>query len=136
LAERRSEKFAKKLMGRTEMEDALKRLDKLTQEEAWMSGAQNLTAMHIVDERVKGIVNTVDSIDNKVVEVDDRVVGVSDQVTGVSDQMAGVDGRVTSVNERVVTIDSRMKGIAGDVDEIRRLHLISPFLIMLSYSSF
>jgi len=110
----RMKKFARKLMGRTEMGDALKRLDKLTQEEARMAAAQNLKATHIVDERVKGVVDTVEAIDNKVADVDDRVADVSEQV-------AGVDDRVASVNEKVGTIDDRVKGIAGDVDEIRRL---------------
>ena len=89
------------------MEDALKRLDKLTQEEARMAAAENLKATHTVDERVKGVVDTVKGIDNKVTDVDDRV--------------AGVDNRVAGVNEKVVTIDDRVKEIAGDIDEIRRL---------------
>ena len=37
------------------MEDALKRLDKLTHEEARMAIAQNLKATHAVDDRVKGV---------------------------------------------------------------------------------
>jgi hypothetical protein len=114
LAKRRSEKIAKKLVGRTGMEDALKKLDKLTQEEARMAAAQNLKATHTVDERVKGVVDTVEAIDNKVADVDDRVAGVSNQVVGVDD-------RVASVKEKVVTIDDRVKEIAGDVDEMRRL---------------
>jgi hypothetical protein len=36
LTERSQEKYVKKLIGRTDLEDALKKLDKLTQEEAWM----------------------------------------------------------------------------------------------------
>ncbi|KAF8470952.1 hypothetical protein DFH94DRAFT_847480 [Russula ochroleuca] len=55
----RMKKFGKKLIGRTDMEDALKRLDKLTQEEARMAVAQNLKATQIVDERVKGVANTM-----------------------------------------------------------------------------
>ena len=35
------------------MEDGLKRLDKLTQEEARMASAQNLKISHTVDDRVK-----------------------------------------------------------------------------------
>lgn len=89
------------------MEDALMKLDKLTQEEARMAAAQNLKATHTVDERVKGVVDTVEAIDNKVADVDDRV--------------AGVDDRVASIKEKVVTIDDRVKEIAGDVDEMRRL---------------
>jgi hypothetical protein len=89
----------KKLIGRTEMEDALKRLDKLTQEEARMAAAQNLKATHIVDERVKGVADTVEVIDNKV---------------------ADVDKQVASVKEKVVVMDDRVKKIADDVDERRR----------------
>jgi hypothetical protein len=51
------------------MEDALKRLDKLTQEEARMASAQNLKITHTVDERVRGVVDTVVAIDNKVTQV-------------------------------------------------------------------
>ena len=117
------------------MEDALKRLDKLTLEEARMAAAQNLKATHTVDERVKGVLDTVDAIDHKVADVDDRVAGVSEQVAdiseqvtgvddrvvGVSDQVTGVDDRVASVKEKVVIVDDRVKEMAGDVDEIRRL---------------
>jgi hypothetical protein len=75
-----SEKYVKKLVGRTEIEDALKRLDKLTQEEARMAAAQNLKVTHTVDDRVKGVAGTVAAIDNRVAGVDDRVAGVGDQV--------------------------------------------------------
>jgi hypothetical protein len=51
-----SEKFGKKLIGSTDMEDALKRLDKLTQEEAWMGIAQNLKATQTVGERVTEVI--------------------------------------------------------------------------------
>ena len=59
------------------MEDALKKLDKLTHEEARMAIAQNLKATHNVDERVRGVANTVEAIDNRVAGVDDRVAGVN-----------------------------------------------------------
>ena len=52
---RRSEKYFKKLVGRTDLEDALKRLDKLTQEEARMATTEGLRATHTVDERVKAV---------------------------------------------------------------------------------
>jgi hypothetical protein len=68
-----SEKFAKKLIGRTEMEDGLKRLDKLTQEEVRMVTAQNLKATHTVDKGVKDVVDTVAAIDDRVSHVDNKV---------------------------------------------------------------
>ena len=43
-----SEKFVKKLIGKKEMEDALKRLDKLTHDEARMAAAEILRLTHIV----------------------------------------------------------------------------------------
>jgi len=43
-----SEKFVRKLMGKTDIEDALGRLDKLTQDEVRMAVAQNLRTTHQV----------------------------------------------------------------------------------------
>jgi hypothetical protein len=48
-----SERYLKKLLGKTEIEDALKRLDKLTQEEALMATAQLLKLTHGVSNTVK-----------------------------------------------------------------------------------
>jgi hypothetical protein len=69
LTEANSEKYGKRLIGRTDMEDALQRLDKLTQEEARMAAVENLKATHTVDERVRGVANTVAAIDNSVAEI-------------------------------------------------------------------
>jgi hypothetical protein len=44
-------KYGKRLIGRTNLEDALKRLDKLTQEEARMAIAELLRAAHTTGER-------------------------------------------------------------------------------------
>ena len=63
------EKFGKRLIGRTDMEDALKRLDKLTQEEARMATAEVLRVTHTIDERVLAVDNRVASVDDKVEEV-------------------------------------------------------------------
>ena len=82
------------------MEDSLKRLDKLTLEEARMAAAQNLKATHTVDERVKGVVDTVGAIDNKVADVDDRVAGVDDQLK----EIAGLLSNLTSVDYVVLLI--------------------------------
>jgi hypothetical protein len=100
LTERCSEKYVKKLFRRNDIEDALKRLDKLTQEEARMAAAQTLKATHSVDERVKGVADTVVAIDNRVAGVDDRVAGVGDQVAG---------------------IDERVQQSANDIDEVKCL---------------
>ena len=71
-----SEKYLKKLIGRAEIEDALKRLDKLTQEEVRMATAQILKVTHTVDENVRGV-------RDEVLGVDSRVAGVGDNVNQV-----------------------------------------------------
>jgi hypothetical protein len=101
LIERCSEKYAKRVIGRTDLEDALKRLDKLTQEEAWMGIAQNLKATHAVGENVRRVEDKVVAIDNKVAAVDDRVAAVDDNVAAVGDRVASVDDRVRVVEDRV-----------------------------------
>jgi hypothetical protein len=83
LTEQRLEKYVKKLIGRREIEDALKRLDKLTQEEARMAAAQNLKITHTVDNRVKGVADTVAVIDNRVAGVDDRVQQAANDIDEV-----------------------------------------------------
>ena len=84
------EKYGKRLIGRTDMEDALKRLDKLTHEEARMTIAENLRATHAVDERVKG---------------------VTEQVQAVDDRVANVDGKVTEVIHGVCQLSSVLRNI-------------------------
>jgi hypothetical protein len=97
LTEWRSGKYVKRLIGRTDLEDAFKRLDKLTHEEARMAVAQNLKATHNVDQRVRGVANTV-------VVVGDRVAGVDDRVAAVNNSVACVDGKVTSVEDKVAEV--------------------------------
>ena len=86
------------------MEDALKRLDKLTQEEARMAIAQNLKATHTVDERVRGVANSVLAINNRVAGVDDRVAGVDDRVARIDDKVVIVDDSVKVVDDKVAKV--------------------------------
>ncbi|KAH9055257.1 hypothetical protein EDB87DRAFT_1813988, partial [Lactarius vividus] len=54
----RTKKYLKKLAGRTELEDALKRLDKLTQEEARMAAAQLLKIAHNVENKITQVIDS------------------------------------------------------------------------------
>ena len=72
------------------MEDALRRLDKLTQEEARMATAQNLKVTHTVDKGVKEVVDTVAAIDDRVARVNNTVKGVDDRVRVVDNKVAEV----------------------------------------------
>jgi len=52
----------KKVLGKTDIEDALKRLDKLTHDEALMTTAQVLKVAHNVDTKVTGIDDKVKAV--------------------------------------------------------------------------
>jgi hypothetical protein len=51
-----------KLLGKTDIEDTPKRLDKLTQEEVRMATAQLLKITHAIDDKVKDVSDTDKSV--------------------------------------------------------------------------
>ena len=73
LADRDLEKYLKRLIGRRDLEDALMRLDRLTQEEGWMATAQVLKVAHRVEGGVNAVGEQVMGVDVRVKEVDDKV---------------------------------------------------------------
>jgi len=121
----RLEKYVKKLAGRTDMEDSLKSLDKLTQEEARMATAQVLKVTHTIDEGVRGVADKVVGVDDrvasvnervvnvdrKVTDIDEKVIIVNDRMASVDDRVAGVDTKVEAVDERVAGVDERVAGV-------------------------
>ena len=110
----------KKLIGRTDIDDALKRLDKLTQEEVRMAVAQNLKATHVVDERVRGVANTVVAIEDGVARVDNRVAGVDDRVSRVDDRVARIDDKVAIVDDNVKVVDDKVTMVIHGAEIISR----------------
>jgi hypothetical protein len=84
-------------MGKNDIEDTLKRLDRLTQEEARMASAQLLEIANAIDSGVRQIAGDMLVVDNRVAGVGDQVQGVDNRVASVGDQVQGVDNRVTAV---------------------------------------
>ena len=72
-------KYVKKLVGRTDIEDALDRLDRLTQDEVRMAAAEGLKATHEVDNKVQGV-------DEKMRDVGDKVDLIVDGVQLIFNQ--------------------------------------------------
>ena len=107
----RLEKYLKKLAGRTDMEDSLKKLDKLTQEEARMATAQVLKVTHTIDEGVRGIADKVVTVDGKVTGIDEKMVIINDRMASVDDKVDNVDTKVEAVDLRVVGVDERVAGV-------------------------
>jgi len=106
------------VIGRTDIEDALARLDQLTQEEARMAAAQCLKATHVVHD---GVI----SVDNHVQQVDDRVQGVGSDVQQVGIHVQRVDDKVQDVGSdvrqvdiRVEQVDGKVEGVSSDVQQV------------------
>jgi hypothetical protein len=72
LIELPTERFLKKVAGKLDVEDALKRLDRLTNDEARMATAQALKATRHVGDIVRGV-------DGKVAEVIDGTLNTPSQ---------------------------------------------------------
>jgi hypothetical protein len=53
-----SGKFLKKVAGITKLEDGLKRLDKMTNEEARMANAEVMRLAHDIDKKVQTIIDS------------------------------------------------------------------------------
>ena len=96
-----SEKYLKKLIGKNDIENALKRLDRLTQEESHMADAQLLKVTNTIDNRIRGLADNVLVVDNRVVAVNNRMSGVDERVAGVDDQVKAIDDKLVAVIDGV-----------------------------------
>jgi len=97
LSENYLKKLIKKLIGNDGIGDAMKRLDRLTQEEARMASAQ--------------LLNITNAIDNEVREIVDNVLVVVDGVAGVAVRVASVDDCVKDVDDKVKTVDDKLVAV-------------------------
>ncbi|KAN0139299.1 hypothetical protein V8E53_002800 [Lactarius tabidus] len=105
-----AKKFLRKLAGIPDLEGALKKLDRLTQEEARMAHAEVLRITHSIHDGVE-------IVDGKVEEVGDKVQCVDDKVQVVIDD--NTQARVAAQETRLVIQQS-----ANDIDEIKWNQLI------------
>ncbi|KAI9434706.1 hypothetical protein H4582DRAFT_764263 [Lactarius indigo] len=111
----RAKKFFKKLVGRRDIEDALQKLDRLTQDEARMATAEVLRLTHSVDDKVLGVGFQVEGVKKGVQEVDGKVECVDARVQVVGEGVQRVDQNVRTVNDGVKQVDHRVAVINDDV---------------------
>ncbi len=78
LAEYTTGKFMKKLVGKTDVEDALQRLDMLTKEENLMVVARTLGVSHRIDDNISGIKEVIRGIREDVNEIKEDTRNVDD----------------------------------------------------------
>ena len=68
-----TEKFMKRIAGRTDVDDALQRLDMLTKEENLITAARNLQITHRVDANVKETKELTRDVHDNVVTIDNNL---------------------------------------------------------------
>ena len=106
------EKFLKRLAGRTDLEDSLKKLDRLTQEEARMALSEVLRVTHSVRDEVK-------VVDGRVERVEDKVENIGDKVEEIDDKVQRVDEKVQVVIDGARSLSSQSP-IPSDIHTFRR----------------
>ena len=116
LTKRRTEKFFRKLAGMADLEDALKKLDRLTQEEARMANAEVLRitqnireGVKVVDGKVEEVGNKVEGVGEKVEEVGDKVEDVGEKVEDVGNKVEDVGEKVEDVGDQVQCVDDKVQ---------------------------
>jgi hypothetical protein len=105
VTELRVEKFFRKLAGIVDLEDSLKKLDRLTQEEARMALSEVLKITHNTRDEVK-------VVDSKVEIVGDRVEDLGDKVEGVGGKVDDVGDKVHHVGEKVQLVIDGAQGLS------------------------
>ncbi|KAH9009928.1 hypothetical protein EDB83DRAFT_2185807, partial [Lactarius deliciosus] len=104
----RTKAYLKKLVGRKDVEDALQRLDALTQEEARMAAAEVLVITRGIGDKVKDVGDKVKGVDDKVKEIDEKVEAVDERVQAVDIKVDGIDNKIQTVDSRVRSVDHKV----------------------------
>ena len=109
----------KKLIGNTEIEDSLNRLDRLTQEEARMASAELLRITHGVDDRVQDVHTDVQDVGRKVQGIEGRVQDVLSDVQDLGGRIQGIEGGVQDVLCDMQDVGNKVQGVEGKVQDVR-----------------
>ncbi|KAI9445647.1 hypothetical protein BJY52DRAFT_1228808 [Lactarius psammicola] len=116
-------KYLKKLAGRKDVEDALQRLDRLTQEEARMAAAEVLTISRGIDDKVKGVDEKLEGVNGKVKSVDVKIEGIDYKVQSVNSKVKGVDHKIGSVIQGVKETGVAIQQVVNQVSQLNRAEL-------------
>ena len=114
-----SEKFVKRVAGRTDLEDGLNKLDKLTNEESLLASAQLLKVTHDIHSIVTDVAGNVEGFEEKVQVVVSQVEDIKYDVQLVSDQVEVVDKRI-QVMATAMETKLLLQQPANELDDVMR----------------
>ncbi|KAN0129357.1 hypothetical protein V8E53_012841 [Lactarius tabidus] len=113
-----AKKFLRKLAGIVDLEDSLKKLDRLTQEEARMAHAEVLRITHSIRDGVKIVDGKVEEVSDKVEDVGDKVEDVGDKVEDVCDKVGVVGDKVEDVGDKVEDVGDKVEDVGDKVEDV------------------
>ncbi|KAH9061883.1 hypothetical protein EDB87DRAFT_1576217 [Lactarius vividus] len=116
----RMKKYLKMLVGWTDIEDSLNRLDRLTQEEVRMAAAEALKINHGINDKVKAVDEKVERIDGRVQAVRTKLEDVDNKLQGVNDEARRIKEKVSAVVEGGKEIRVAIQQVANQVNDINR----------------
>ena len=94
-----------------DLDGALKKLDRLTQEEARMALAEVLRITHDVHDEVKVVDDKVESVGDKVEDMSDRVADMVDRVEDMGDKVEVIGDKVENIGEKVEDIGDKVQSV-------------------------
>ncbi|KAH9040411.1 hypothetical protein EDB85DRAFT_2286673 [Lactarius pseudohatsudake] len=109
--------FLKKAVGVTNLEGGIKKLDKLTNEEARLANAVVLKVTHMIDEKAMEVSDGVKAVEKNVVGAQAREI--DENILGVRAKVKDVDGEVQVVNNSVKVIEENSLDGKAIAEEMR-----------------
>ena len=109
------EKFLKRLVGKTVVEDKFQRLDTLTKEETLMAVTRNLEVTHHIDDNVMAVKGIVHNIDGNVQETKEVIRDVDGNIKEAKEVIHNIDGNVKETKALAENIDDNVKDVGDNV---------------------
>ncbi|KAH9969910.1 hypothetical protein BC827DRAFT_1372614 [Russula dissimulans] len=126
LKERRIKTVLKRLVGKTDVKDALVRLDTLTKEENLMIVARTLEVIHNVDDNATTIKEAVHNVDSNVKatkelthQVDQNILEIKEVVSDVGGNAKATKELMYDIHKNVAVTEELVHDVRSDVGVIK-----------------
>jgi len=134
MKEWRIKRFVKRLMGRTDIEDAFLRFDFLTKEEGLMTAARTLRMVHNVDgtvamieeiirdvdDDVKATKQVISNVDNNVTATNEVITAVETSIKAIKELTSDVGSNMVVIEETTRSIDNNVQATNDSMNELKR----------------
>jgi hypothetical protein len=122
------EKFLKRLVGRTDVEDGLSQLDTLTKEESLMTVARTLEVTYGVDSVVRDVDGNVKATKALIEDIDDNVGATKALIEDIDDNMGATKELVHEVDGNIKEIDHNLRTTKHGIQHYLFIftHLLTP----------